>query len=108
MKIFKKNYTIYLKVPDNMEFAEEKIRSIVREVLSKIDESDLIAKKGSKSWSEHKKDFKEKVGELIDKIEDDKYEDAHNLIDDTIEILKTWKKRIKSGLDSKDNVLDEN
>ena len=91
-----------------MDITEDKIRNIVREVLSTIDESDLIAKKGTKDWSEHKSDFKKKIGELIGKIEDDKYEDAHNIIDDTIEILKTWKGRIKSGLKSKDSVLDEN
>lgn len=91
-----------------MGITEEQIREIVREALSNMEESDLITKKGSKSWSEHKEEFKGNVDSLLKHIEDDKYEDAEGVIDDTIDILKDWKKRIKSGLSSKENVLDEN
>jgi hypothetical protein len=91
-----------------MGITEEEIREIVREALSNMEESDLITKKGSKSWSDHKEEFKNNVDSLLDNIQNDEYEDAEDVIGKTIDILKDWKKRISSGLKSKDSVLDEN
>ena len=82
------------------------IKKIVRESFQEIKESDLIAKKGNKTWAEHKKEFKDNIEELLIHIEDDKYEDAENVIGKTINILKDWKKRIKEG-GSKGDVIDE-
>lgn len=91
-----------------MGITEEEIREIVREALSNMEESDLITKKGSKSWSDHKEEFKNNVDSLLGNIQNDEYEDAEDVIGKTIDILKGWKKRISSGLKSKDSVLDEN
>lgn len=92
-----------------MNITKEDIKEMVRRAFSEefdINESDLITRKGDKTWSEHKKEFKENVSKLIQNIEDDKYLDAENVIGDTIAILNDWKKRIREG--RKDNVLDEN
>jgi hypothetical protein len=87
-----------------MEFTQEEIRKTIREALTSMQESDLVARKGDKSWSSQKKEFKEIISDLLNHIEDDKYEDAHDLIGDAVEILNTWKKRIKEG---SGKVIDE-
>lgn len=87
-----------------MEFTKEQLRKTVREALAKMSrmgESDLVTRKGDKSWSKQKEEFKEKVDTLLNHIEDDEYEDADGLIDDTINILKVWKTKIKEGIDGK-------
>lgn len=91
-----------------MGISEEQIREIVREALSNMEESDLITKNSKKSWSDHKKDFRDNINSLLDNIEDDNYEDAEDTIGKTITMLKGWKKRISSGLKTQDSVLDEN
>lgn len=91
-----------------MGISEEEIREIVRETLSNMSESDLITKNSDKSWSEHKKDFRDNINSLLNNIEDDKYEDAEDTIGKTITMLKNWKKRISSGIKAQDSVLDEN
>ena len=91
----------------------EYLKDIVREVLSNFQESDLIVKKTKKSWSEHKSELKDNINKLIDYIEKDVYykeggvEEITDVIDDTIEILKNWKRKVKSGV-SKGDILDEN
>jgi hypothetical protein len=96
-----------------MEITKEDIQSIVREVLSNVKESDLIVKRTKKTWSEHKSELKSNIEKLFDFIEEDKYyeengvEEITDLIDDTVNILNTWKKRIKTNA-PKGDVLDEN
>ncbi len=96
-----------------MELTKEDLKSIVREVLSNFNESDLIVKRTQKPWSEHKSELKSNIDKLFSSIEEDKYyekngvEDICNLIDDTVDILKTWKKRVKTNAPSGD-VIDEN
>jgi hypothetical protein len=96
-----------------MEITKEDIQSIVREVLSNVKESDLIVKRTKKTWSEHKSELKSNIEKLFDFIEEDKYyeengvEEIADLIDDTVNILNTWKKRIKTNA-PKGDVLDEN
>jgi len=88
-----------------MSFSIEEIRKMVRETISGIDESDLITKYTTKSWSDYKGEFEEHSKNLLQKIEDDDYEDAIKDIDSTIDILSNWKSKIKKG--SKDSVIDE-
>jgi hypothetical protein len=96
-----------------MEITKEDIQSIVREVLSNVKESDLIVKRTKKTWSEHKSELKSNIEKLFDFIEEDKYyeengvEEIADLIDDTVNILNTWKKRVKTNA-PKGDVLDEN
>jgi hypothetical protein len=92
-----------------MEVTKEEIQKMIKEALSEMNESDIVTKKGSKSWAEHKGDFKNNIEELLGHIEDDNYHDAENVIGKTIDTLKKWQKRIKDGLkDKKGDVLDEN
>jgi hypothetical protein len=96
-----------------MELTKEDLQGIVREVLSNVKESDLIVKRTKKPWSEHKSELKGNIEKLFKYIEEDKYyedngvEEISELIDDTVEILDTWKKRIRSNA-PKGDVLDEN
>lgn len=96
-----------------MELTKEDLQSIVREVLSNVEESDLIVKRTKKTWPEHKSELKGNIEKLFDYIEEDKYyekdgvNEISDLIDDTIEVLNTWKKRIRSNA-PKGDVLDEN
>jgi len=96
-----------------MELTKEDIQKIVREVLSNFNESDLIVKRTQKPWSEHKSELKGNIDKLFSFIEKDKYyekdgvDEIADLIDDTVEILNTWKKRLKANAPSGD-VLDEN
>ncbi len=96
-----------------MEMTREDIKKVVREVLSNFNESDLIVKRTQKPWSEHKSELKSNIDKLFVDIEEDKYyekggiEDICSLIDDTIDILKTWKKRVRTNAPSGD-VIDEN
>jgi len=73
----------------------------------------LIVKRTKKSWSEHKSELKSNIEKLFTFIEKDKYyeengvEEISDLIDDTVDILNTWKQRIKTNA-PKGDVLDEN
>jgi hypothetical protein len=83
-----------------MKINEKGLKELVKEIISELNlsESDIIAKEKSE-WKEMKSDFKNKVKDLIKNIEDDKYSDANGDIDQTIKILKTWKKRLSKNLD---------
>ncbi len=88
-----------------MDINIDEIRKLVRETLSGIDESDLITKNSTKSWDDYKGDFEDNSKSLLQKIEDDDYDDAIKDIDKTIDILSSWKSKIKKN--SKDSVIDE-
>ena len=83
-----------------MKINEKELKDLVKEIISELNlgESDIIAKEKSE-WNEMKSDFKQKVKDLIKNIEDDKYSDTNGDIDNTIKILKTWKKRLSKNLD---------
>ena len=49
-----------------MELTKEDLQSIVREVLSNVEESDLIVKRTKKTWPEHKFEIKGNVEKLFD------------------------------------------
>lgn len=88
-----------------MKINEKGLKELVKEIISELNlsESDIIAKEKSE-WKEMKSDFKNKVKDLIKNIEDDKYSDANGDIDQTIKILKTWKKRLSKNLDDSTRV----
>ena len=76
-----------------------KINSLLgKEVLTKMEESDLITKNSNKDWSEYKSDLKKDINALLTQLEDDKYKDAENSIDKVIDKLKDWKERINKNL----------
>lgn len=83
-----------------MKTDRNKIKEIIREMISEIDinESDIIAKDKSK-WNDMKKDFKKSTSILLKNIEKDNYSDVEGDIENTIRILKSWKKRLSKNLD---------
>jgi hypothetical protein len=81
-----------------MKITEGFLEEMVKEVLSKMEESDLITKDSNKNWSEYKNELKEDINELLNQLEDDKYKDAENSIDKVIDKLKNWKERINKNL----------
>jgi len=88
-----------------MKINEKGLKELVKEIISELNlsESDIIVKEKSE-WKEMKSDFKNKIKDLIKNIEDDKYSDANGDIDQTIKILKTWKKRLSKNLDDSTKV----
>jgi hypothetical protein len=88
-----------------MKINEKGLKELVKEIISELNlsESDIIVKEKSE-WKEMKSDFKNKIKDLIKNIEDDKYSDANGDIDQTIKILKTWKKRLSKNLDDSTRV----
>jgi hypothetical protein len=88
-----------------MKINEKELKELVKEIISELNlsESDIIVKEKSE-WKEMKSDFKNKIKDLIKNIEDDKYSDANGDIDQTIKILKTWKKRLSKNLDDSTSV----
>jgi Txe/YoeB family toxin of Txe-Axe toxin-antitoxin module len=88
-----------------MKINEKGLKELVKEIISELNlsESDIIVKEKSE-WKEMKSDFKNKIKDLIKNIEDDKYSDANGDIDQTIKILKTWKKRLSKNLDDSTSV----
>ena len=91
-----------------MKISKRELQELIKETLSEttdIQESDLVARKGDKSWADQKSEFKDNINELLSNIEDDKYSDATGVIVKTVKILNTWHKRIKEG--TKGNVIDE-
>jgi len=81
-----------------MKITESFLEEMVKEILTKMDESDLITKNSNKDWSEYKSDLKKDINELLTQLEDDKYKDAENSIDKVIDKLKDWKDRINKNL----------
>mgnify|MGYP003641620791 CR=1 FL=1 len=88
-----------------MDVSIDEIKKLVRETLSGLDESDLITKNTTKSWKDYKLDFEKCSKGLLKKIEDDDYDNAVKDIEKTIDMLSSWKSRIKKN--SKDSVIDE-
>ena len=71
---------------------------MIRETFQEVNESDLITKDTKETWEEIKKEFKRKNETLLNHIDDDNYDNADNLIDEVIEMLKDWKKRINKNI----------
>lgn len=82
-----------------MKINHKTFRNLVKDIISELDlnESDIITK-NKNEWNETKSDFKKTIKDLINNIDDDKYEDVQGDIDKSIRILKSWKKRIEKNL----------
>lgn len=83
---------------------KKELREFVRKTIVKIsdvNESDLITKDTS-IWEKMKKDFKENVFTLIQNIENDEYENAKDVIGNTMATLQFWRGKIKRGLEKGD------
>jgi flagellar motor switch protein FliG len=81
-----------------MSITREEIQEMIREAFQEVNESDLITKDTKETWEEIKKEFKRKNETLLNHIDDDNYDNADNLIDEVIEMLKGWKKRINKNI----------
>jgi len=82
-----------------MENKEKQLRTLVRNIMSEMDnvnEHDLIMRAGL-DWNRVKSEFANNVNSLIQKIDDDQYDDAEDLIGKAIVMLKMWKHKIKKG-----------
>lgn len=78
---------------------EKQIRLLIRKQLSEmydISESDILVRAGV-DWDEVKPKFLEKINDLVSKIDDDKYDDAEDLIGNVTNMLKVWKAKIHKG-----------
>jgi len=80
-----------------MNITRQEIQEMIRDAFTGVNESDLITK-NEKSWEKIKEDFKEKNNMLLKHIDDDKYKDADNIINEVISILKDWKEKISNNL----------
>jgi LPS O-antigen subunit length determinant protein (WzzB/FepE family) len=95
-----------------MNINEKELREIIRNTIQDVNESDLITKRSNKTWSEHKSELNNNIKDVINFIEDDVYDEKDgvekivNKIDDSIEVLKSWKSKVKKGGEKKD-VIDE-
>ena len=75
---------------------EKNLRAFIRKQIAEansITESDLMGD----AWLKMKPRFLETVNSLIQKIDDDNYDDAEDLIGQSIAMLKMWKHRLRSG-----------
>jgi PHP family Zn ribbon phosphoesterase len=81
-----------------MEITREEIQEMIREAFKEVNESDLITKNTKETWEDIKKEFKRKNEILLKHIDDDNYDNADNLIDEVIEMLKDWKKKISKNI----------
>jgi PHP family Zn ribbon phosphoesterase len=81
-----------------MSITREEIQEMIREAFQEVNESDLITKNTKETWEEIKKEFKRKNEILLQHIDDDNYDNADNLIDEVIDMLKDWKKRINKNI----------
>jgi PHP family Zn ribbon phosphoesterase len=81
-----------------MSITREEIQEMIREAFQDVNESDLITKNTKETWEEIKKEFKRKNEILLKHIDDDNYDNADNLIDEVIDMLKDWKKRINKNI----------
>lgn len=91
-----------------MDKIEKKLRLAIRKTLSEMEnvsESDLLVRAGV-NWQEMKPKFLETVNSLVAKIDDDKYDDAEDLIGTAISMLKIWKAKIRKGKEMVDRVAN--
>lgn len=75
---------------------EKSLRAFIRKQIAEansLSENDLMGD----AWSKMKPRFLETVNSLIQNIDDDNYDDADDLIGQSIAMLKMWKHRLRSG-----------
>ncbi len=83
-----------------MTTEEKKLRIAIRKSLMEMEnvsESDILTRAGV-NWQEMKPKFLKTVKCLVSKIDDDKYNDAEDLIGKAIGMLKIWKAKMKKGI----------
>lgn len=82
-----------------MTTEEKKLRGIIQRMLAEtnnVSENEMMVRAGV-NWDEVKPEFLEKINDLVSKIDDDKYEDAEDLIGKVTNMLKVWKAKIHKG-----------
>jgi len=82
-----------------MKNNEKNIRLLVRRIMSEmenVNESDLLVAAGL-DWNRVKPELLNTVKTLIQKIDDDKYSDAEDLIGKAIVMLRIWRHKIHKG-----------
>ena len=81
-----------------MKVDENKLREMVKQVMSDRDESDLITRKDDgRTWEEMSNELKLEVDKMIDNISKDKYTTALDNISEISATMKMWKHRIVTG-----------
>jgi len=77
-----------------MELTEKELKSLIKEKLMGMSESDaLYAKK--EDWQESKKKIRQNMIELLKHIEEDEYEEGVEKIGSLISKLKDWQVKIQ-------------
>ena len=87
---------------------EKKLRLAIRKSLMEMEnvsESDILTRAGV-NWQEMKPKFLETVNNLVSKIDDDKYNDAEDLIGRAIGMLKVWKSKMRKGVGMVDRIAN--
>ena len=72
-------------------------RELVKEVMSEMDESDLVVKDNGTTWEEMSDNLRTEVEQLINNITNDKYPQALDDISGIAATMKIWKNRIVMG-----------
>lgn len=80
-----------------MNVNKHTIRELVREIMSEMDESDLLVKNDNRTWAEMSNELKIDVDKLIQDISTDKYVHALDDISSIAATMKIWKHRIIMG-----------
>jgi len=81
-----------------MKVDKNKLREMVKEVMSDLDESDLITRRDDgRTWEKMSNDLKLEVDKMIANISKDKYTDALDNISEISATMKMWKHRIVMG-----------
>lgn len=73
------------------------LRELVKEVMSEMDESDLVVKDNGTTWEEMSEALRSEVDKLINNITEDKYHQALDDISGIAATMKIWKHRIVMG-----------
>lgn len=83
----------------NKKLSEEEIRDMVREMLfsGEISEYDALYQK-EKEWKEEAKDLRALLVDLLKNIENDDYREGIKKIDNVVNKLQTWKRKIEKFL----------
>ena len=93
---------------NTMTTEEKKLRKLIQKTLletENMSESDLFVRAGV-NWDEVKPKFLETVNDLVSKIDDDKYDNAEDLIGKAVAMLKIWKAKIHKGKEMVDRVAN--
>ena len=88
------------------ELEAEKTAVAIKELRRKLKFPETVEFKFSQSSKITRTKFLETVNALVSKIDDDKYDDAEDLIGRAASMLKVWKAKIRKGKEMVDRVAN--